>query len=122
MKIDADQMEISAAQAEALLKAMANRHRLMLLCQLIEGERSVGDLVELLGLKWPAVSQHLSLLRKDGLVSARREGQTIWYAVASPPAREILFTLYRYYCADARCPSDETATDKARIGSKGQKA
>lgn len=100
MKINAAHMERSATLAEALLKALANRHRLMILCQLVEGERSVGELVTLLGMPWPGVSQHLSLLRKDGLVSTRREGQTIWYAIASDPARQLIATLYRIYCTD----------------------
>ena len=68
-----------------MLKALANRHRLMILCQLIDGERSVGDLAAVPGLRDSTVSQHLALLRKDGLVSTRREGQTIWYALASEP-------------------------------------
>ena len=76
------------------MKALANRHRLLIICQLIDGERSVGDLAEFLGLRDSTVSQHLALLRKDGLVSARRDAQTIYYSIASEPAREILKTLY----------------------------
>ncbi|MDE2183503.1 MAG: winged helix-turn-helix transcriptional regulator [Alphaproteobacteria bacterium] len=102
MKIDVDQMHDSAAQAEELLKAMANRHRLMILCQLIEGERSVGQLAEFLALRDANVSQHLSLLRKDGLVSTRRDGQTIWYAIASPPARKVIETIYQAFCVAER--------------------
>lgn len=95
-------MHTSAAEAEELLKAMANRHRLMILCQLIDGERSVGQLTEFLGLRDANVSQHLALLRKDGLVSTRREGQTIWYAIASEPARRLVETLYQSFCAPQR--------------------
>jgi ArsR family transcriptional regulator, virulence genes transcriptional regulator len=102
MKIDIGQMHASAAEAEELLKAMANRHRLMILCQLIDGERSVGELAEFLTLRDANVSQHLALLRKDGLVSTRREGQTIWYAIASEPARRLVETLYQAFCAPAR--------------------
>ncbi|MBI5129913.1 MAG: helix-turn-helix transcriptional regulator [Rhodopseudomonas palustris] len=91
-------MEAAADQASELLKALANRHRLLIVCQLIGGERSVGDLAELLSLRDSAVSQHLALLRKDGLVSARRDAQTIFYSIASEPARELLTTLYRLYC------------------------
>ena len=80
------------------LKALANRHRLLIVCQLIDGERSVGDLAEFLGLRDSTVSQHLALLRKDGLVIARRDAQTIYYSIASDPAREILTALYRVYC------------------------
>ena len=93
-----DVMEAAADRASDLLKALSNRHRLLIICQLIDGERSVGDLAEFLGLRDSTVSQHLALLRKDGLVSARRDAQTIYYSIASDPAREILTTLYHVYC------------------------
>jgi ArsR family transcriptional regulator, virulence genes transcriptional regulator len=99
MKIDGEAMERAADQASNLLKALSNRHRLLIICQLIDGEHSVGELAEFLGLRDSTVSQHLALLRKDGLVSARREAQTIHYSIASEPAREILKTLYQVYCA-----------------------
>lgn len=91
-------MDAAAGQASELLKSLANRHRLLIVCQLIEGEQSVGGMAEFLGIRDSTVSQHLALLRKDGVVSARRDGQTIWYSIASGPAREILKTLYRIYC------------------------
>jgi DNA-binding transcriptional ArsR family regulator len=72
---------------------------LLIICQLIDGERSVGDLAEFLKLRDSTVSQHLALLRKDGLVSARRDAQTIYYSIESDPARELLKTLYQVYCA-----------------------
>ncbi len=95
-------MQDSAAEAEELLKAMANRHRLIILCQLIDQERSVGELASILDLRDANVSQHLALLRKDGLVSTRREGQTIWYSIASAPARRLVETLYQVFCAPDR--------------------
>jgi DNA-binding transcriptional ArsR family regulator len=98
MKMNVDIMEAAADRASDLLKALANRHRLLIICQLIDGERSVGDLAEFLELRDSTVSQHLALLRKDGLVSARRDAQTIYYSIASDPAREILTALYRVYC------------------------
>ncbi len=98
MKIKADNMQTAADAASALLKALANRHRLIIICQLIEKERSVGELAELLMLRDSTVSQHLALLRHDGLVTARRDGQTIWYSIGSGPARELVTTLYRVYC------------------------
>ena len=116
MKIDIDQMHDSAARAEELLKAMASRHRLMILCQLIDGERSVGQLTEFLGLRDANVSQHLALLRKDGLVATRREGQTIWYAIASDAARNVIETLYRSFCAPQRICAP------ARKSSEGKKS
>ncbi len=93
-----DIMEAAANSASDLLKALANRHRLLIVCQLIDGERSVGDLAAFLDLRNSTVSQHLALLRKDGLVIARRDAQTIYYSIASDPAREILTALYRVYC------------------------
>jgi DNA-binding transcriptional ArsR family regulator len=98
MKMQTDTMESAAEQASALLKSLANRHRLLIICQLIEGERAVGDLASRLGIRDSTVSQHLALLRKDGLVATRRDGQTIWYSIASDEARHILETLYRLYC------------------------
>ena len=92
-------MQSSADQASDLLKALSNRHRLLIICQLIDGERSVGDLAGFLTLRDSTVSQHLALLRKDGLVAARRDAQTIYYSIASDPAREVLKTLYQVYCA-----------------------
>ncbi|WP_208764385.1 ArsR/SmtB family transcription factor [Bradyrhizobium guangxiense] len=92
-------MERAADQASELLKALANRHRLLIICQLIDGEHSVGELAEFLNLRDSTVSQHLALLRKDGLVSARREAQTVFYSIASEPAREVLKTLYQAFCA-----------------------
>ena len=90
---------MAAEQASELLKSMANRHRLLIVCQLIEGERSVGGLTEFLGIRNSTVSQHLALLRKDGIVEARRDGQTIWYSISSAPARAVLEALYGAYCA-----------------------
>lgn len=98
MKLNPEQMRQSASAAEAMLKALANRHRLMVLCRLIDGERSVGELAEFLELRDSTVSQHLALLRKDGFVSTRRDGQTIWYALASEPVRKLVETLYEIYC------------------------
>ena len=93
MKIKADQMHAAAGAAEEMLKALANRHRLMILCQISETERSVGELAELLDLRDSTVSQHLALLRKDGLVKTRREGQTVWYSLASSSVTPSAVTL-----------------------------
>ena len=92
-------MLTAADQASAMLKSLANRHRLIVICQLIEKERSVGELAALLNVRQSTVSQHLALLRRDGLVTARRDGQTIWYSIGSSAARELVQTLYRIYCA-----------------------
>ncbi len=101
MKINITPMLAAAEQATDLLKALANRHRLIIICQLTEKERSVGELAALLNIRDTTVSQHLALLRKDGVVTARRDGQTIWYSIVSPEARELVNTLYRVYCGPA---------------------
>lgn len=98
-------MRVAVDEASGLLKALANRHRLLVLCQLVEHERSVGQLAEYLDVRDSVVSQHLALLRREGIVTARRDGQTIWYSISSAPARALLETLYCVYCAPPRrCP------------------
>jgi DNA-binding transcriptional ArsR family regulator len=101
MKTISEPMRANADAASELLKALANRHRLLILCQLVEEERSVGELAQFLGIRDSAVSQHLAVLRRDGVVAARREGQTIWYSISSAPARAVIETLYRVYCGAA---------------------
>ncbi len=92
-------MHEAAGQASELLKSLSNPHRLMILCQILEQERSVGDLASFLALRVSTVSQHLALLRREGLVTARREAQTVYYSITSPPARRILETLFELFCA-----------------------
>ena len=99
MKMEPQAMHIAAGQASDLLKSLANRNRLLIVCQLIDGERSVGELAEFLGIRDSSVSQNLALLRKDGVVAARREGQTIYYSLVSAVARQVAEALYQHYCA-----------------------
>ena len=106
MNINAGYMRANAGSASDMLKALANRNRLLLVCQLIEGERSVGDLADSLGLRDSTVSQHLALLRRDGIVVPRRDGQVIYYAVANPTARRLLEVLYEAYCAPDKICTD----------------
>ena len=94
-------MLVAADEASGLLKALANRHRLIIICQLAEKERSVGELADVLKIRDSTVSQHLALLRKDKLVTARRDAQTIWYSIGNAAARELVRTLYRVYCGPA---------------------
>lgn len=96
--IDLTRFQASAQQAARMLKALSNERRLMILCQLNDGERSVGALQPLVGLSQSALSQHLALLREEGLVSARRDGQTIFYRVADPGAVRIIGLLAEIYC------------------------
>lgn len=89
-----------ANEAARLLKAMANEKRLLILCMLSQGERSVGDLNRDIELSQSALSQHLAVLRADGLVRTRREAQTIYYSVVEGPALAVIQTLYQEYCSD----------------------
>lgn len=93
--------ERKAGEVADMLKAVANPRRLMLLCKLVEhGERTVGELVEDVGLSQSALSQHLARLRKDGLVRFRRESQTLWYRIADPRLETLFTTLYELYCQE----------------------
>ncbi len=93
-----DRMRQAADQASSTLKALANVDRLLLLCQLSQGEQSVGELEMHLGIVQPTLSQQLGVLRNEGLVSTRREGKRIYYAVSDPKVLTILTTLYELYC------------------------
>lgn len=93
-----DNMEENASKAETMLKLLANRHRLMILCHLVKSEKTVGELNACLSLSQPALSQHLAKMRLQGLVSDRKEGQSVFYKIASKEAAVILSTLYELYC------------------------
>lgn len=104
-KLDLSQMEANAQQASQLLTAMANSKRLLILCNLLDGELSVNEIAEKVELAQSPLSQHLSKLRAWGLVSTRREGQQILYRLSSDAVTEVLKTLYRIYCAPAAQPT-----------------
>jgi DNA-binding transcriptional ArsR family regulator len=87
-----------ADEAANLVRALANPRRLLILCELHKGERSVGALERAVGLRQSPLSQHLAKLRRDGLVATRRESQTIYYALASPKVGKVIALLYRLYC------------------------
>ncbi|HTR16954.1 MAG TPA: metalloregulator ArsR/SmtB family transcription factor [Acetobacteraceae bacterium] len=97
-------MEARAAEAEAFLRSLASRHRLMILCTLLDGEISVGELARRLGLTQSNLSRHLAMLRDEGLVATRREGVVIRYRIASERVRPILAELYRLFCAPGTTP------------------
>lgn len=92
-------LETKAEEVSRVLDAMANPKRLLVLCALLDGEESVGALAEGVGLSSAALSQHLGKMRALGLVETRRDGQTIYYRLASAQVRVLLETLYRLYCA-----------------------
>lgn len=89
----------SAVRVTDLLKAMANPSRLMILCQLAEGEKSVGEMERVVGLSQSGLSQHLAVLRRKRIVATRREAQSIYYSLASKEVEEIMAALYRVFCA-----------------------
>ena len=93
-----EQMQETAPKVSELMKVLSNEHRLMILCQLVEQERSVGELARILNVRQAALSQQLALLRKDGLVSTRRDAQTIYYSLARDDVRKLMGFLYQTYC------------------------
>ena len=99
LEIPPELMAAHAEEAARLLRSLGNPHRLMVLCLLGNGELSVGALNAGLPLSQSALSQHLAVLRDEGLVTTRREGQSIYYSVPAGPALEVLQVLHRVYCA-----------------------
>lgn len=95
---DVPTMRSAADQASNLMRVLSNPDRLMLLCQLSQGERRVGELEELLDIRQPTLSQQLAVLREEALVETRREGKQIYYRVASDKALAIMNLLYQLYC------------------------
>lgn len=111
MSMELEKMQESARKASALLKAMSNDYRLMILCQLLPGEKSVGQIERLIGLSQSALSQHLARLRRDKLVRTRRVAQTIYYSLSGSEASAIISTLYGLYCdtdSTPACPAGES--------------
>ncbi|CDS53368.1 Transcriptional regulator, ArsR family [Polaromonas sp. CG9_12] len=96
--IDTDTLRQGAAQAVAALKLLANEDRLLLLCQLSQGELCVSELEAQLGIRQPTLSQQLGVLRAEGVVNTRRQGKNIYYSVADPAMLEIVAVLHRLYC------------------------
>ena len=99
--IDVERMRQNAGAAARLLKTLANEQRLRVLCALVEGEVSVGELNQQLEISQSALSQHLAKLRDEGLVTTRRESRTIHYSLSDGAAREIIGTLHGIYCEAA---------------------
>lgn len=95
---DLSEMNGSADAAAELLKTLSHSGRLMILCNLADGEKSVGELEEVLNIRQAAVSQQLARLRKDNLVSFRRDGKAVYYSLADTRARQVIELLYSLYC------------------------
>ena len=97
--IDMGHMQQAAQEATQMLRVLANENRLLLLCQLSQGEKSVGELEILLGIRQPTLSQQLGVLRNEGLVQTRRDGKQIIYRVVDERAQRLLEMLYGMYCS-----------------------
>jgi ArsR family transcriptional regulator len=92
-------IEKAATEVAGILRALANERRLMILCKLVErGEDNVNSLAETVGLSQSALSQHLAKMREEGLVTYRRESQTLWYRIADPRIEDLFATLHMLYC------------------------
>jgi DNA-binding transcriptional ArsR family regulator len=98
VSIDPGTMRDAAGTVVATLKVLANEDRLLLLCQLSQGEMCVGDLAAMLGIRQPTLSQQLGVLRNDGVVHTRRDGKQIFYSVADDKTLQLLELLYALYC------------------------
>ena len=93
----------NATEVAGLLSALANERRLMILCQLVEhGEATVGSLVDAVGISQSALSQHLSKMRDEGIVTFRKESQTVWYRIADPRIEKLFATLHQLFCRTVR--------------------
>lgn len=111
--LDLEWMRHQAGQVVSLLKVIGNPDRLLFLCQMLQGEYSVGELEDMLDIHQPTLSQQLGVLRNEGLVTTRRDGKYIYYSVAHPHVQVILETLHRLYCT--------TPTSAASAGAKNGK-
>ena len=103
-KVDFQAMQQAAAKAGGLLKVLANSDRLLLLCQMSQGEYCVSELEAMTGIKQPTLSQQLSVLREEQMVSTRREGKQIFYSIASVEAMAVMKVLYELYCQKVHDP------------------
>jgi DNA-binding transcriptional ArsR family regulator len=97
-RLDIDQLLDNAREASAFLKALSHEARLVILCLLIDGEKSVTEIEEMLNLRQPAVSQQLARLRADDLVESRRDGKNIYYSLARSEVHEVIEALHRAFC------------------------
>ena len=109
-----DELATSAQEAATLLKALANSDRLMILCLIAEQERNVSELQEILELRQPTLSQQLSRLRAEGIVSTRREGKSIYYSLCDSATGKVIELLYELYCA----PAESSAEAKTKAATE----
>jgi DNA-binding transcriptional ArsR family regulator len=100
IRVNPEQMASAASQASELMRTLGHKDRLMILCHLISGEKSVGELAGLLEIPQSPLSQHLARMRKESLVTTRREAQTIYYSIASSEAARMVELMHELYCSD----------------------
>ena len=98
--MDLGKMQDSAQQASNMMKLLGHQHRLMILCELKECEKSVGQLSEIVGISQSLVSQHLARMRHEDVVDSRREAQVVFYTLKEGPASVLITTLYDIFCAE----------------------
>lgn len=114
-EVNRAQLVKSARRASGFLKALSNEHRLLILCNLVESEKSVSELEGILRIRQPTLSQQLARLRVDRLVTTRRDGKSIYYSLASPNARALIGLLYDLYCAPAVKTQTAAAAKPRRV-------
>lgn len=107
-----------AGEVSDLMRTLANRHRLLLLCQLVDGEKSVGELAEALGLRQPTVSQHLAQMRRDDLVRAHRQGQVVRYRLGRPEVGQIMQFLHATFCGPMPAVPDSDTLQPIQEGER----
>lgn len=100
--LDMDAMRIAAGAACRLMKALSNPDRLLLLCQMTQGEKRVGELEVLVGIGQPTLSQQLGVLREEGIVSTRRDGKNIYYQISNPRTLAVMEVLYAQFCGSQK--------------------
>jgi ArsR family transcriptional regulator, virulence genes transcriptional regulator len=122
MITDPDALSAAADDASEFLKSLASPVRLRILCTIIGKEASVGELADQLGVRQSVASQHLALLRKDGLVRTRREGQTIWYGLADERVIRIMDVLQQTFCPAPEAEVREAGSADARSPARRARA
>ncbi len=105
--MDLDLMRENAGQAAALMKLLSHPHRMMILCELKQGECSVTELSQKIDIPQSPLSQHLARMRHEGVVSSRREAQTVYYSLLGEEVGAVVALLYELYCSDGECADGE---------------
>jgi len=116
--VNIDMLKTSASDATRYLKALANQNRLLILCHLVDGEKSVGELERAIGLRQPTLSQQLARLRSGNLVRTRRDAKSIYYSIADADIRAVLQVLYGKFCAPRTAAPRTAAPRRARVNGR----